>query len=399
MIYAANIYYFKVIAKIGGIETFLWELVKKYQDQDILILYDNGDTKQLERLSYLCRIHKRQDNEIYECERAFFNFNLDAINQIKAKEKILVIHGNYIYNPNTDINSVPYHKDIDRVIAVSKDSADAYKQLKGIECEVSYNPLTIELEQKPIVLVSATRLTQEKGPKYMKALATKLMEIGKPYIWLIFSSNTSIKLPGNVCVMPGTLDVRKYMQLADWVVQLSVPYSEGYCYTINEALSYGIPCILTNQGVYKEIGIYETPSLFINDDMSNIDQIAKKIFEPVKTFSYKPPKDSWGNLLVKSKRKELKPMELVKVKATDLCEKRATRPIELDHIPVKDEIFKVSPDRAIILKEKGLIEILKETVKQEPIKEEPKETPKEEIKKLEEESEIKIVKKKTTKKK
>ena len=42
------------IGKIGGIETFFYELARKYKDYDITIVYAYGDEKQLRRLKKIC---------------------------------------------------------------------------------------------------------------------------------------------------------------------------------------------------------------------------------------------------------------------------------------------------------------------------------------------------------
>lgn len=38
----ANIYYFRVISRIGGTEQFLYEMAKKYHKYDLAILYDEA---------------------------------------------------------------------------------------------------------------------------------------------------------------------------------------------------------------------------------------------------------------------------------------------------------------------------------------------------------------------
>ena len=45
-----NIFYFRLLNKIGGIETFFYNLAKKYNDWDITIYYQTGDINQIKRL-------------------------------------------------------------------------------------------------------------------------------------------------------------------------------------------------------------------------------------------------------------------------------------------------------------------------------------------------------------
>ena len=56
----ANLYYFRVISRIGGTEQFLYELAKKYHRYDITVMYDECDFEQLMRLKKLVRCIRRQ---------------------------------------------------------------------------------------------------------------------------------------------------------------------------------------------------------------------------------------------------------------------------------------------------------------------------------------------------
>ena len=48
--YYTNIFYFDRLNKIGGVETFFYEIAKKYCDNDITVFYSYGDLKQIQRL-------------------------------------------------------------------------------------------------------------------------------------------------------------------------------------------------------------------------------------------------------------------------------------------------------------------------------------------------------------
>lgn len=115
--YASNIYYFRNINKIGGTEQFLYEMAKKYYKYDLLILYDEADLFQLMRLRKLVRCERRKRDAEYKAKKAFYNFNIDAIEQIEADEHIFVCHAIYQeigYKPPID------HPKIDKIIGVSK---------------------------------------------------------------------------------------------------------------------------------------------------------------------------------------------------------------------------------------------------------------------------------------
>ena len=78
-----NIFYFHSINSIGGVESFFYYLVKKYEDRDITIIYSDGDDKQIARIAKFARIRKFKGEEI-KCKIAFFNYNVDIIDHVTA---------------------------------------------------------------------------------------------------------------------------------------------------------------------------------------------------------------------------------------------------------------------------------------------------------------------------
>ena len=133
MIYS-NIFYFKKISKIGGTEQFLYEIAKKYKDWDITVFFDEADTFQLRRLKKYVRCKKRKKGEKITCNRAFFNFNIDAIDDIESTENYyaFVSHANYEeigYKPPIE------HPKLNHFIGVSQfatDKLDEYGEKLGL---------------------------------------------------------------------------------------------------------------------------------------------------------------------------------------------------------------------------------------------------------------------------
>ena len=71
----------------------------------------------------------------------------------------------------------------------------------------------------------------------------------------IFTNPTKVQVDSpNVILMKPRLDVRPYLADSDYVLQLSNDM-ETYCYTINEALGYGVPIISTPLSILKELPI------------------------------------------------------------------------------------------------------------------------------------------------
>lgn len=255
----ANIFYFRKISKIGGTEQYLYEMAKKYHKYDITIFYDEADINQLKRLRKLVRCKKRIKGEIVKCNRAFFNFNLDMINDVEAEEYYFVSHANYEelhrvhggYIPPIDNDKLTHYIGVSQF---ATDKLDEYAEIIGskIKTQKCYNPLTLEPKEKVLHLVSAGRIDDkvkggERTLKLIEALDRYCEITGRHYIWTIFSNPVSININSpNVVLMKPRIDVRPYIAEADYVLQLSNDM-ETYCYTINEALR--IWCAYSNYAI------------------------------------------------------------------------------------------------------------------------------------------------------
>ena len=303
-----NIFYFKYINNIGGTEVFLWEIAKKYNNIDITIYYDNADEFQLKRLQQLVRCKKRIPGEKVKCKKAFYNFNIDMIDDVEAEEHTFVSHAIYQelgYQPPIQ------HPKLTKFIGVSQYSVDKLEEFAkilglDIKAEVCYNPLQLEPKEKVIRLVTASRLEDKtKGGdrilKLIEALDRYCAKTGRHYIFEIFSDSTTEINSPNVAKMKPRVDVRPYIADADFLVQTS-NNMETYCYSINEALGYGVPVVTTPLKVLEELPVTDNELIILNWDCSNLDEVAEQIFtKKIKPFKYTPPTDSWGDFLCKTK--------------------------------------------------------------------------------------------------
>lgn len=300
-----NILYFDNINSIGGVEQYFYYLAKKYNDYDITIYYSTGDEKQIRRLRELVRV-KKFDGKRIKCKRAFFNYSKQIIDKVDAEEYIEVIH----YVPRKDDLPIPHPK-ITRYLGVSKLVCKEFTRLTGKKCELAYNPVEIDKPRRVLKLISATRLTMEKGKKRMIQLAQALDKANIPYLWLIFTNDTKEIDNPNIKYMKPTLNIVDYIVMSDYLVQLSD--EESFSISINESLKLGIPIISTDLPVLKELGIKNKVHGYLLDlDMKNIP--VNDIYNHIPSVKYNPPKDQWDKYLVKSKstyQKECK--EKVKV--------------------------------------------------------------------------------------
>jgi len=357
----ANIYYFRNISRIGGTEQFLYEMAKKYHQYDLVILYDEADFYQLMRLKKLVKCIRRNPREKYYADKAFYNFNIEAIGQIEAKEHIFICHAIYQelgYKPPID------HPKLTALLAVSKYAEEQLKlqeQKLGVDKPIiqCYNPLTLEKPDKILRIVSACRLEDEtKGGKrtfeLINALDRYCDKYGKHYLWTIFTNSMpdEIKSP-NVAIMKPRIDVRPYIADSDWLVQVS-NNMETYCYSMNEALEYGVRVVRTPLSVAKELNIPKNAELVLDWDCKNVDDIAKRMFEPKTKFAYKVPKTGWDTILAQKPSNYTYKNNKVRIKAIkpyydiDLCQ----------NVSNWTPAWEVSEERAKELVDKKLVRML-----------------------------------------
>jgi glycosyltransferase involved in cell wall biosynthesis len=336
-----NVFYFKMLNSIGGVESWLYYLSKLYKN--MVVYYKSGDPKQVERLSKNVECH-RYTNQKIKCDRFFCMYNPDIIDNVEAEEYINVIHSDY---KGQNIKPVINEK-FTKTIAVSKSVAKTYKELTGIDCEVIYNPVALDKPKPLLKLISATRLTREKGKERMELLGKILDKKGIQYQWLVFTNDRKVIDNDNIVYMYPRLDITSYMADSDYLVQLSD--CEAYCYSVVEMLMLGKPVIITDLPVYKEIGITEDMSIKLPLDFKDID--IKRIEElKGKKIKYSPPKEEWNRYLDNETRYNPDTKVLVKPIKTFTDIQRGER------VDVRSDPYIVDLPRAIYLENMGLIEI------------------------------------------
>lgn len=223
-----NIIYVKDISEIGGVETYTYEMVKKYKDLDIAVVYKTAHPNQLKRIKKYCPAYQHTDENII-CKVAIINYDTSIIDYItkdiwkeNAKENegiYQTVHADYenpayTWRPPTD-------KRIKSYIAITKHIEQSFKKLVDVDNVIQgYNPIVDEPDNK-IVLVSATRLSRIKGKDRMIKLANALDRYGINYVWYIFTNDTNAIKNDNIIYMKPRLDVRHWIKRADYLAQLS----------------------------------------------------------------------------------------------------------------------------------------------------------------------------------
>ena len=343
MIEHANLIYMPNLNIIGGTEQFVYELAKKYYMYDIAVIYRQGHENQIKRLKQFVRVI-HYEGQKFKCKKLFCNYATDICKDVEAEEYIQVIHAMYKTNGLRPVNEPK----ITRYLAVSDTAKKEYKELTDKELEVCRNPLTFteEDKQKPILLISATRLTKEKGKDRMIKLANMLDKAGIKWIWLIFTNDTSVIEHPNIAYMKPRLDIRPYLQLATYGVQLSD--CEGDCYFTRECEALGIPLLVTPIPSFEEQGLVDGKNCYylpFNMEIDNIERITN-----VPTYKGYIGEDHWEDILDKTRTNYKEEVNMkFKVRALGTYKELQCTDNELGRIPNPGEIFEVTGERLEVL--------------------------------------------------
>lgn len=308
--------YYEKICAIGGIESWIYYFCQHlYKYYDITVLFCSADEKQIERLSKLVKTRKFESNKKYSCDVFVNATNWKPFpKNIEYKKCIAVVHCDYNYFKE-QIKLSHLDKNIDELICVSENCSDGLYKAFGTHGKVIENILGEKVPVHKIYrFVSFTRLTEEKGLNRIYRLAEELRKANIKFEWRIFTEFKiyNDKYPELIFMNP-TLDIFDYLVDSDYLVQLSS--SEAFCYSVHEALQYGVPVIVTDIEAFKNVVINGYNGYKVNINMENID-IDKIINNIPKNFSYnlnfKVLEQKWFDVLGEPIEKEN--TELPKVK-------------------------------------------------------------------------------------
>lgn len=341
---------------IGGIETFIYNFCKEMCElYDLIVLYtDHMDAKQILRLSEYVKV-MRNNGRLIACNVAI-NIRLtdDLPSNVKYKKRIQMSHTCQL------APSGKWHwtikKNFDDLIFVSKAAADSFAD-QNLKYDIIPNFTDSEKPKRALMLVSACRLTWEKGEERMYQLAEQLRNANIPFIWLVFSDKTLDRVIPGVVQCPTTLDVRSYFKKADYVVQLSDV--ESFCYTLAEALELGAPVLTTPLAVLPEIGFKDGVNGYcLPFDMKGID--VKKIYSNIPTFI---PQQCKNTEIVKKWKKYLGNSEPTKSykKGSDLVTIKVIEgygDLELGRNLVPGDVVTMRRERALLIMNKGYGEFM-----------------------------------------
>lgn len=318
---------------IGGIETFIYEFCQALRKSyDILVLYEQMDKKQTARLREIVDCRQIDYSQSVLCDTLLLNRVTDTIpKNITFSQSVQMVHGCY-----SSVN-VPLGRD--KIVCVSEVVKNFYgKQTR--KAEVIHN--FVGKKDDCLLLVSTTRLTFEKGGKRMVKLANLMNRQGVKFLWLCFTDDPIPEdAPENLMKIAPSLYAPLMIEKADYLVQLSD--SEGFGYSIVEALRANTPVIVTPIPVLSEIGITDEENAYVVPfDFDDTFDTTKFLRRPVFAYMYENENiiQDWKKVLGNTKPKnEYDPERLVTITATtnydDLMLKREVKKGESVKVPLK----------------------------------------------------------------
>lgn len=339
---------------IGGIETFIYNFCREmYKYYDIMVIYDDHmDGRQIMRLSQFVYVARNPKKPI-KCD-TLINIRItdEVPDNIKYNKKVQMVHTCQMADYGK------YHYEIvkgwDDIVFVSEVAAKSFSDQVN-DYRVIPNLTDREKPRKPLILLSATRLSYEKGEDRIYKLAEAFRSANIPFLWIVFSPVPLRKKIPFVLQCDTTLEIRSFYKAADYVVQLSD--KESFCYTLVEALEMGVPVITTPIDVLEEIGVKDGYNGYIVPfDMQGIN--VKAIYDKRLKFKNKANIndsiiDKWRDLLGDTEpTHSYKPEdEIVKVVVRENY-----GDLELGRAMVVGEVVSMRRDRAIMLVNRGLVE-------------------------------------------
>lgn len=288
--------YVDTLYKIGGIETWTYNFCKvMHKYYDIMILANHIDQAQQLRLLPYAEIISDFRRTIV-CDTAInCRYVLELPKNVEYKRYIQVVHTCKMQDYWTMKDQA------DEIIYVSGVAADSFKDPEG---HVIHNLTDPQDTNKMITLVSATRLSYEKGGQRMIQLARLLDRHNIDYTWYVFSDEHLPDAPANMIFKRPTLNIKPYIKAADFVVQLSD--QEAFGFSIVEAWELGTRTLTTPLPVLSEIGFEEGKQGFtLPWNVDECENIEEMLFSEYRPFKWRNPNreivKQWREVLGDSK--------------------------------------------------------------------------------------------------
>lgn len=279
---------------IGGVERFVENFCKRMaKHYNITLLFDFvEDNDLLFDISEYVDVIRIDKSKIDKSKLYKFDYFVNSTawgyspyDNIEAKKVIQVVHADYRHVIANWNFKYTVHKKTTHHVCVGELVKEAFEESTTYKCDaIIYNLLdnAIEIKKKPknkvLHLITLSRISGEKGFTRMLNLANQLELKKIPYIWNVYGNIessfakqivSSFKNCPNVIFKGVTREPFKEINKADYLVQLSD--TEGFAYSVYEAMQIKTPCIITPFASGKEQITNGINGYIIPFDMKEID--------------------------------------------------------------------------------------------------------------------------------
>jgi glycosyltransferase involved in cell wall biosynthesis len=230
------------VKELSGVKTSELQICKWLnKTHKVTFVYKFGDASEFKEV---CKVE--QDNgQPFECDVVIQSSVFVGEANIKAKKKIQLIHTDL---KHYDVKILPK---ADVYVAVSELAGKKLKEHFGVEAVIIPNILK-ELKVDPVLrLITLSRLERGKGIDKVVEMATRIKQDGVRFEWSIYGTGAlEVWLRERLWSLPEVSmkgynpDATLFIKGNDYLVQLSE--SEGFCYSVYEALQRGVPVLITD---------------------------------------------------------------------------------------------------------------------------------------------------------
>ena len=342
------------LTKIGGIETSFYNFAQylKQLNYEVAVRYTICSPLQLERFQKAGIDIKKEYAEV--CDILFIGSAWRQPQMITAKLVVQQIHADYNdkvwKGAGGGIQMIKTaYKLADIYAPVSQSSAEFVKKVVNKKVIVMNNlaPVktkTNKISHKGLIFAAFTRMTSEKGLDNYIALRQRILELG---IEAEFRVYTNGQAPEGWELFEPVPDIKTEFGDIDFVCSLAD--TESFGYTIAEANSAGIPCIIKRCSSTSEF--FSDKDNLIVDSIPNLT--AKDLCRTIKSYT----------LREQTEQNIKQALEMIIFESKQKCIIRTIkhfRDIEQNKMRVAGSIFSVNNQRAkeLLANENKIVERL-----------------------------------------
>lgn len=281
--------YISLLASIGGIETAIKNMAKAFPDRNFCFIVKNYDNiESIFELGERFSVIIDEPGMRYKGDILFI-MNFDGADylgdraEVKKAYEFCHCDWNGLIEVGTKLKLAKYPGA--KYVTVSETCKKGLKDVWGEDSVIVPNILNKVDTSKTVTFLFMSRATCEKGVDTMLDMLNEFDEEGRDYIALVCSQiyqatpEIQRRLTANdrIINIPASRYARKLLKSADYLVQLSA--TESYCYAVREALSVGVPCIVSDIPELKKVVKDGENGYVLKRDLSNLD--SDKIFNNI----------------------------------------------------------------------------------------------------------------------